>query len=621
MSSLIRARRGLAAIVFAVALLAGARAAAPQDESPASAFDQAILQAEKSLQEGRFAEAERLYGVAQGEGWLLLGTLQRLAGDPVRARASLGDGLAASPGNRRIRAETALTEVQNGEVASAEKIVRALLQEEPADLEALFALGRVELAASRPEEAAAAFAKLVAERPIPQTHMILGRTYSDFRLFARARDEWRAALALDPHLPRAHYELGMTALAQAGRAGLEEAVGEFEAELARAPDDPRSRLELGVALVELQRFEEALPALDAAARLGVRDTRLVAYRGRALLGTGHAPEAVAALQQALETGRAQGANAGGIRAMQLHLGQALRAAGRTDEAAAAFAEVARLSEQNTADERDQMATYMADAQAPPTAKGGPSLRELSPLAALPPAARAALLARVENALGQAYLNLGILKAQAGAFDAAAERLATAARLAPGLPQVQASLAIAYFNSRQFGKAVAPLVKARETSPEDPGLRRMLAIARLNTRAFAEAAALLRDDPQRESDASLQLAYVAALIKGGHAAEADPLLERLRTSAGPSPELSVLVGQSYAQQGHVESAIAALRDALAARPDVAEANATLGLLYLRQGRVAEAIVELETAVRLAPEDASLRAPLAQAYRKAGRTPPP
>ncbi len=184
-----------------------------------------------------------------------------------------------------------------------------------------------------------------------------------------------------------------------------------------------------------------------------------------------------------------------------------------------------------------------------------------------------------------------------------------------------AVTIAFFNSRQFAKAVAPLLEARKANPTDPGLRRMLALARLHTRAFAEAAELLRDDPQRETDAALQFAYAAALIKGGHAAQAEPLLDSLRASAGPSPELGVLVGQFHAQQGHFESAIASLQEALATKPDVPEANATLGLVYLRQGRVAEAIVELETALRMAPEDASLRAPLAQAYRQAGRTGPP
>jgi tetratricopeptide (TPR) repeat protein len=600
-----------------VPLLAGP-AHGTDENPPGAALEQAISQAEKSLQEARWPEAEGRYQAALGEGWLLLGTLERLAGQAPEARSALAKALAAVPGNRAVRAETALTEVQFGEVTGAEKILKQLLLEDPEDLEATFAMGRAQLALGKPARAAPYFAKLVAERPIPQTHLLLGRTYRDFGLHDLSRAEWRAVLTLDAKAPRAHYELGMTALAQSGRAGMEEAIGEFQAELERAPEDPRASLELGVALVETQRFAEALPRLDAALRLGATDPRVVAFRGRALLGVGRAPEAVDALRLALEQGGQHGANAAAVRAMQLQLGQALRATGRTEEAAAAFAEAERLSEENTAHEREQMARYQADPDAPASTPGTPARLELSPLAALPPGARTALRQRVEAALAGAYLNLGILKAQAGAFEPAAALLEQAASLAPELPQVQPSLAIAYFNSRQFDKAIPPLLKARAASPGDPGLRRMLALARLNTRAFAEATALLRDDPDRPSDASLQFAYAAALIKGGHAAEADPVLEALRAN-GASPELSVLIGQSHAQQGHVESAIAALKDALAARPDVPEANATLGLVYLRAGRVAEAIAELETAVRLAPDDASLRAPLAQAYQQSGRKP--
>ena len=105
--------------------------------------------------------------------------------------------------------------------------------------------------------------------------------------------------------------------------------------------------------------------------------------------------------------------------------------------------------------------------------------------------------------------------------------------------------------------------------------------------------------------------------GDRAPEAERVFAKLLARHDDSPELSVFLGQAYAQQGNFASAIASLEHALALKPDVAEGNSTLGLIYLKQGRLPEALLQLEAALRLTPDDASIRRQLAQAYEKTGR----
>ena len=67
-------------------------------------------------------------------------------------------------------------------------------------------------------------------------------------------------------------------------------------------------------------------------------------------------------------------------------------------------------------------------------------------------------------MARAYLNLGVMKAQAERFSQAAEMFEKAAAVDPDFPQVQSSLGVAYFNARQFEKATGPLGRALAATP-------------------------------------------------------------------------------------------------------------------------------------------------------------
>jgi tetratricopeptide (TPR) repeat protein len=609
--------------------------------TPASAWERAMEEAETSLRAGQPSVAQARYRAAMGTGWLLLGTLDRIDGRLDEAETAFRAAAAWSA--PRADEALALLLIQRGRPADAVPLLeevsardranvpvlrllaqalqaagqpeRALRTLEaaraaaPADLEIAFALADGYLGMKDVGRAARLFAQILEARPLPQTRVLAGAAYRRAGEYARAEVEFRAALKEDPRVRRAHYSLGMTILDRKGKGGIESAAAEFEAEIALAPEDPLANLELGVALVEGQRFAEAVPPLAVAARAGPPSARTFYYLGRAQVAAGQAAEAVASLRRALALSAEQGGSAHAMRGTHMQLGQALRALGQADEAAAEFAEAARLSGQEAGAERDQLARYMSEAADPRAAAAPVAVMESTPLAEMPPAERQDLIRRVRAALTRAHLNLGVIEAQGQRFRDAAALLEKAAALDPDFPQVQSSLGIAYFNAREFAKATGPLTRAAASAPGDRGLTRMLALAWLNSDSYARAAALLRDDPDREADPSLDFAYGLALVKSDRAAEAEAVFSRLLRAHGDSAELSVFLGQAHAQQGDFAAAIESLDRARRLKPDVAEASATLGVIYLRQGRLPEAESALRAELKDHPADITAQQNLA------------
>jgi tetratricopeptide (TPR) repeat protein len=241
----------------------------------------------------------------------------------------------------------------------------------------------------------------------------------------------------------------------------------------------------------------------------------------------------------------------------------------------------------------------------------------SPLRELAAERRQELRVRAAAALARAYLNLGVMQAQGEHFTQAAELFGAAAEVDPDFPQVQYSLGVARYNAGQFEQATGPLTRALAANPESNALRSMLALAWVNTEAYNKAAELLRDDPERSRNPSLEYTYGLALVRSDHAAEAQQVFSRLLREHGDSAELSVMLGQAYAKEGDYLSATESLQRALHLKPGVAEANATLGVMYLKQGRLAEAEAALRAEVSGQPADVTSKQNLATVLDLEGR----
>ena len=641
----------LVLVLFSL-LLSGVTPAGGQADDPTVPLRAALSQAEQALADGEPEIAESRYRTALLEGWLLKGSLAHEAGRPEDARAAFERAAASAFETRRPHMSLALVELQIGDPERAASLLRGLIAQNRADaavrrllpralmaadqvaeaiqemeelhildprgLENTYALARAYLGQQRLEDAAALFAELALRRPIAETHVLIGRTYRDFDHYSQARDQLRAALALDPRVPRARYYLGSVALLDQGQDLLDEAIEHFEAELEVAPDDPMTNLYLGIGLVELRRHEESLPRLELACRRVAGRADAFQFLGRAYLALDRLDEAVATFRRGLEVAETapapvvvrgpEDARQRQMSSLHFQLAQALRRQG--DEAAAAihFDAAKDFSARSAEGARELLSAYFLDDQAEDGLAASTWPLELSPLSGVDPEQRTAVEQAVTRGLVQAYYNLGVMQTRAGAFARAARHYVRAVELEDGAsregasPRLQYALGTALFNAGQFEQATAPLERALEETPEDQNLRRMLALAWFNSGGYEQAAGLLRDDPDLGANPSLDYAYAVALVRSGRAARAEEIFARLLAESADWPELNVLLGQARAQQDDYEEAIRYLERALELEPDVAEAHGTLGDIYLRQGKLDQAEESLRAELRAHPDDA-------------------
>jgi tetratricopeptide (TPR) repeat protein len=618
--------------------------AASQDAgpNPLATVQKLIAEAESALQEDELQIAESRYRDALMQGWLLIAGADVADGNLTGARDALRRATASSVDATVAQRSLAMVLLQTGEAPEALRLLTQLAARSPRDsalrrqlaqamvangqpgpavqeleeahglmpddLELSFALASGYLRLKKVDDAEALLNTIARARPQASTYVLIGRTYRDFGDYERARSTLRRALQLDPRARRAHYYLGTIAIMDEGYARADEAIAEFRAELAIAPSDPVTHLRLGVVLESSKRHAEALPSLEVAAADPRAGREAFEYLGRCQLALGRNEEAVKNLTRALESGPVPANRSNGP--LHYQLANALRALGRTDQAAPHFAEAQRLSERRAEEDQDRLGRYLADVpETEEIVESASALLGGGWFSRLTPEQRSAVGRSLRDALARAYLNLGVAQARGNRFARAAAFFEGAAAANPDFPDVQYSLGVAYFNARQFDRATAPLSRAAQSRDHGNDARRMLALAWLNLEQYEKAADLLRDDPLRGTDLSLQYGYGLALVRSGRSAEAEHIFAQLLAGHGDSPELNVLMGVAHAQQGDFDAATAALRRALELKPNAREANATLGLIYLKQGKLDDAAAALHAELAAYPDEVAARHTLA------------
>lgn len=618
-------------------------ARATSEGNPLERIGQALAQAEEGLALGELQIAESRYRTAIYEGWLVLASLERQAGDLEAARAAGQRALVSTFDNRRARIALALIDAKLGEVDEAEVLLRSLIADDAADQESRRLLarvladgGRLEAAIQeleqlryltpgnaenayflataylhegRLEEADALLSEIAATIPGAQTWVLVGRTYRDSRHYERARQAFLEALSVDPKVQRAHYYLGTLDLLDPERALPDSALSQFDAELVNHPEDPMTHLYRGMVLVERRSYEAAIPSLEVAGGQATIRADAQRFLGRSLLAVGRTEEAISALRAGLVAAEAD-ASFGSRAPTQLEerklsslhyqLAQALRRNGQRAEADLHFTAAKRFQAESVESARESLDRYLASEASPATLPGDPfSLGE--GLASATPEELEASASAVSTTLARAYLNLGVLESREEKVRAAVDLFEQAAALDPDLPQLQYSLGAARFSAGQFSDAAVALRRALDATPGNVDLRRMLALAWLNSGDYPKAVELLAEDPAREELPQLQYAYGLALVRSDRASEAEEVFSQLLASHENWPELNVVLGQAYAEQGDYESAIVTLRRALELDAQVAEAHGTLGEIYLRRGDLDAAEGAFRAELRSHPGD--------------------
>ncbi|MEM6795882.1 MAG: tetratricopeptide repeat protein, partial [Acidobacteriota bacterium] len=380
------------------------------------------------------------------------------------AIVTLRELLAADPADGQARRLLSQALVAGEEIEAAVAELAEGLAANPDDLETAFALATGWLRMGEIERGEALFERVLEARPLPQTRVLIGRTYRDFELYERARALLDAAVAEDPEVRRARYYLGTLTLLENGMDGLAEAIELFEAERLLSPTDLMNQLYLGSAQVESRQFERALPWLEQAAGWPAAAFHAERYRGRALVGLRRFEEAMAHLERALEL--ADGASGRDLSEIHYQLGLATRAAGDREAAAGHFELAKRLGIELAEQHREEFASFLRDELGRTRTGSHRESKFIDPFGtgdalfeSLDEEQLLGLRARVREQVAQAFMNLGVLKTREGAMDAAADLFARAAGESPSFPGVQRALGMASFSAGRFAQAAAPLEHA------------------------------------------------------------------------------------------------------------------------------------------------------------------
>ena len=523
----------------------------------------------------------------RGEAWLALGK-------PEQAGQEFDLALRLLPDHPRTLLGLARQTASQGNLTRAGSLVDQALKANPGDSAAWAALGELAFNANEPQRAEEAFGKAI-ETARATWRPLFKRAMARLELgkLAEAKADIDLANQQLPQFPGLNYARGLLLLKQAEP---EPALAQFNLYLPYRPDDPRALYLAGVALFQLERYQEADEYLTRACRAAPDSSTAATLLARARLARGDLKGAETALrpfadQQSVnpdvlkvlgdvvtQDGRPGEAEALLRQALAAHpddtqtpvkLAAALLAGGDRD---AAERELGALLEKNPADETAQVLLVRLLLAKPDAAAA--RTQALAYLAAVPDSPRA------QVALGLANLALGDEPAARQAFAHALE-------IKPGFADAAFNLATL---ERRAGRVEA-------------------------ARALYEQ--VLAVDP-RHADATLLLTQLD--VDAGHSAAA---LARVREAVTRDPanlNLRLNLAQGYQSAGQAQEALRTLQDAPPAAADDPRLLLARGRLELAGGQPSVAATTLEALVNRQPGAAEPRLLLANAYAAARQAAP-
>ena len=571
----------------------------------------------------------------------LIGDSFLTAGRLDDAASAYGAAVALEPRNVNALVGLGRVYAARGRTADAETSLRRALAAAPTNLAAQATLGRLLLGAGRPAEAIPFLEAAVAQRA---DHPTAVQDLADAYLAEGRIDEglaiYRANLDLDSEdqqlvigqaLLRAGRvdeglaELeafvesrpgdaaGLLALALAYQAAgqivgsdssqlNQQADETFQRAAAVAPNDLGLAIQYGNFLLAQQQSERAVAAfqgvidaltqagrLDAVRQVGAADPA-EADLWRAWIGLARAFQQLGRYDEALQAAEAGEALRPDVAAFSLQIGDILRAAGRSDEALAAY----------------QRAASFGASTVPLTRRGDLYLRLNDPDRALEAFEQALALARNDAdallGLAQAYALRGGGVDQAD-FANAETRLKRAAQLVPDSVNVALALGDLYTAYGRHDQAVVQFRQALTWQPDNSQALDRLAGALLAAGQLEEALQeQLRRLELRPGDrgALFGLAFTYRLL--GRSDEAEATYRQLLRQTPNDPVALVALGDLFLEQGLAREALPQYQQALRNTADpllAAQARDQLGKAYLQLGRVAEAQAVAEELIREQP----------------------
>lgn len=183
-----------------------------------------------------------------------LGLAAARVGDHATVVRALPKHLAKTPDDYVARALLGISYYHSAQFAEAISALQPLGEAALNDPGIAFPLAESLTRTRRIQEAEKVLDRLEQQSLSPERLLLLGQQWADAGNGPRAVAAYRRAAEQDTALRRAHYQAGLAYIRDAKPA---EAAAEFEAELARSPDDPDAKYHLGYAYLQLSQRDKA----------------------------------------------------------------------------------------------------------------------------------------------------------------------------------------------------------------------------------------------------------------------------------------------------------------------------------------------------------------------------
>jgi len=396
---------------------------------------------------------------------------------------SLADALATSnPKNPDARLVLGEALLQTDEDREARKQLEAAVALDPSYKNGL-ALATADLALADTKSASSVFAEMSASfGNNAKLHLDVGKAYGESGFPDLAITEFKKAIALDPHLPEAHYCLGASYMLSRGQEDFPEAAKEFHLELTLNPDDHFSLAQLGYIAFTERRFAEAETNLKRAATLDPRNPDNPLLLGQVYMQLNRPADAERELRRAIALTTDLSRNHYQVQRAHFLLGRLLVQTGHTDEAKKEMQISASLLKQNMLrDQAKLKGAPMGDAAGIAPFQPQP---DANPLSGNARKELEEFTARAAPAIADSYNNLGAIAAGAGEFATATGYFENAAKWNPSLEGLDYNWGRAAFSARLYAQAVPPLARYVVAHPQEIGARRVLGVSYFMTHDYA-----------------------------------------------------------------------------------------------------------------------------------------
>src|SRR5437660_5996659 len=249
----------------------------------------------------------------------------------AKALQPLGKALSVNPQSAGAHHMLGKSYFMLGDFPKSAAELETALRISPRDYDIAYTLGLAYLKQHQIASTQQIFDRMITQLgDRPQLRIVFGRAYRETGFLAEAIEEFKKAVALDLHFPRAHYYLGLTYLLKDGASRLPDAEQEFKIELASNPDEFFANYYLGIVYLMDRKWEPAIGFLQKTVLIEPANPDPYFHLGQAYQATEKYTEAIEVLRKSIALNPSLGHNDYQVATAHYRLGQSLLKAGQKE---------------------------------------------------------------------------------------------------------------------------------------------------------------------------------------------------------------------------------------------------------------------------------------------------